>query len=74
MNTQRVETWVWVLVYLGLVLIGVGMSVQRSDATLGWAITAAGVVLEALGAVLIWVRSRANDDASTQADKQQGTP
>ena len=74
MNTQRVETWVWVLVYLGLVLIGVGMSVQRSDATLGWVITAAGVVLEALGVLLIWVRSRATDDASTQADNHQGTP
>ena len=74
MNTQRVETWVWVLVYLGLVVIGIGMSVQRTDVALGWGITAVSVVLDALGAVLIWVRSRANDDASTQADKQQGTP
>ncbi len=63
MNTQRVEAWVWVLVYLGLVVIGVGMSVQRSDAALGWGITAAGVVLDALGVALIWVRSRAKDEA-----------
>jgi hypothetical protein len=63
MNTQRVEGWVWILVYLGLILIGIGMSVQRSDATLGWGITLAGVVLDALGVVLIWVRSREKDEA-----------
>jgi hypothetical protein len=63
MNTTRVEVCVWVLVYLGLVVIGVGMAVQRSDATLGWGITAAGMVLVTLGAVLIWLRSRAKDEA-----------
>ena len=63
MNTQRVEVWVWVLVYLGLVLIGEGMSVQRSDELLGWAVTAIGITLDALGVVLIWVRSRAKDEA-----------
>jgi hypothetical protein len=63
MNTTRVEVWVWVLVYLGLIVIGVGMSVQRSDAMLGWGITAAGIVLDTLGVVLIWLRSRAKDEA-----------
>ena len=63
MNTQRVESWVWVLVYLGMVLIGVGMSVQRSDELLGWVVTAIGILLDALGVVLIWVRSRAKDEA-----------
>ena len=63
MNTQRVETWVWVLVYLGMVLIGVGMSVQRSDEVLGWVITAAGITLDALGVVLIWLRSRTKEEA-----------
>lgn len=62
MNTQRVEVWVWVLVYLGLVLLGIGMSVQRSDAALGWGIAVVGIVLDALGAVLIWLRSRAKDN------------
>jgi membrane protein DedA with SNARE-associated domain len=62
MNTQRVETWVWVLVYLGMVLIGVGMSVQRSDELLGWVVTVIGITLDTLGVVLIWVRSRAKDE------------
>jgi hypothetical protein len=39
------------------------MSVQRSDAMLGWGITAAGIVLDTLGVVLIWLRSRAKDEA-----------
>ena len=65
MNTKRVEVWVWVLVYLGLVVIGVGMAAQRSDTTLGWGITAAGFVLLALGVVLIWVRSRIKDNQGT---------
>ena len=63
MNTQRVEAWVWVLVYLGLVLIGVGLSVQRSDELLGWVVTATGITVDALGVVLIWLRSRAKDEA-----------
>ena len=63
MNTQRIEGWVWILVYLGLVLIGIGMSVQRSDEVLGWIVTAIGITIDALGVVLIWVRSRAKDEA-----------
>jgi hypothetical protein len=62
-NTQRVEVWVWVLVYLGLVVMGIGMAVLRSDATLGWGITAAGIALDALGVALIWLRSRVKDEA-----------
>ena len=65
MNTRRVEVWVWVLVYLGLVVIGVGMAAQRSDTTLGWGITVAGFVLLAIGVVLIWVRSRIKNNQGT---------
>ena len=65
MNTKRVEVWVWVLVYLGLVVIGVGMAVQRSDITLGWGIMAVGFVILALGVLLIWLRSRVKDNQGT---------
>ena len=61
MGTRRIETWVWVLVYVGMVLIGLGLSVQRSDASLGWAIASIGITLAVCGAVLIWVRSRMKD-------------
>ena len=54
----RVEVWIWVLIYAGLALLGLGLAVQRSDTSLGWTIAAAGVVLAIVGAVLVWVRSR----------------
>ena len=58
MNAKRVETWVWVLVYVGMVLIGLGLSVQRTDTALGWLIAAPGITLTLIGIVLIVVRSR----------------
>ena len=61
MSPQRVEVWVWVLVYGGLLLLGLGLSVQRSDASLGWGIAALGIAFASIGVLLIWVRSRMKD-------------
>jgi vacuolar-type H+-ATPase subunit I/STV1 len=55
---SRVEVWIWVLIYAGLALLGLGLAVQRGDAPLGWTIAAIGIALAVVGAVLIWVRSR----------------
>lgn len=54
----RVEVWVWVLLYGGLLAVALGVAVQRSDAALGWGITIGGAVAATLGVVLIVVRSR----------------
>ena len=56
MSPQRVEVWVWVLVYGGLLLLGLGLSVQRSDASLGWGIAALGIAFASIGVLLICVR------------------
>jgi len=32
MNVKRVETWAWVLIYVGLIAVALGLAVQRSDA------------------------------------------
>jgi len=61
MGTKRIDTWVWVLIFLGLIVLGVGLSVQRGDTALGWGIAAAGITLTAAGIVLVWVRSRMKD-------------
>jgi membrane protein DedA with SNARE-associated domain len=61
MSANRVDTWVWALVYGGMVLLGLGVAVQRSDASLGWGIAALGVMLVVIGIALIWVRSRMKD-------------
>ncbi len=63
MRTGRVDAWVWVLIYIGLIMLGLGLAAQRSDASLGWGIAACGIALAAVGAVLIWVRSRMKDKA-----------
>ncbi|HEY9068439.1 MAG TPA: hypothetical protein VIO33_25870 [Burkholderiaceae bacterium] len=55
---SRVEVWVWVLIYGGLILFGLGLSAQRSDAAIGWLLIVAGVVAVIVGGLLVWVRSR----------------
>ena len=62
MSTRKTEAWIWVLVYGGMIVLGIGLAVQRDDATTGWAIACAGAVLIALGALLVWVRSRMSGD------------
>jgi len=64
-TAKRLQTWAWVLIYAGMVLVALGLSVRRSDATLGWGIAGPGVTLIAIGIVLIWVRSRMKDPKET---------
>ena len=63
MGSRRIEIWVWVLVYAGMILVGLGLSVQRGDTTLGWCIVVLGSTLVLIGVVLVWVRSRIKDGA-----------
>ena len=53
-----VEKLVWVYVYVGMILLGLGLAVQRSDSALGWTIAVIGSVSIIIGIVLVWVRSR----------------
>ena len=64
-TAARVQKWTWILVYLGMALLGLGLSVQRSDGSLGWGVAAAGIALIAIGIVLIWVRSRMKNTKET---------
>ena len=62
MSTARIDTWIWLLVYGGLVVLGVGLTVQRSDGAFGWIIALVGALLIAAGALLVWIRSRTTTD------------
>ena len=62
MKTARIETWVWILVYVGLIVLGLGLSVRRSDASFGAVVAMIGGLLVAAGALLIWIRSRMSAD------------
>ena len=64
-STRSVQKWVWILIYAGMALIALGLSVRHSDDTLGWSIAVPGIVLVAAGIVLIWIRSRMQNTKET---------
>jgi len=61
-NTARIERWTWILIYVGMVGLGFGLALQRSDASLGWGMVIVGSALIGIGIVLIWIRSRIRID------------
>ncbi|WP_341887927.1 hypothetical protein [Variovorax sp. YR752] len=63
MKNATIETWIWVLIYGGLIGIGLGLAMQQQGArVLGQVLVAVGGIVAAVGVVLIWVRSRRKDD------------
>ena len=62
MSAATIDKLIWTLIYGGLLGVGLGVSVQRSDDALGWTIVTAGGIATALGAVLVYVRSRMKGD------------
>ena len=57
-SAGKLDGWVWACIYLGLLLLGLGLAVTRTDSPLGWTIATAGMLLIAVGIALVWVRSR----------------
>lgn len=62
MKTSTLDTLIWVLIYGGLLGVGLGLSVQRSHNGLGATVVVIGGCVAALGFALIYVRSRMKDD------------
>jgi hypothetical protein len=58
MKASTLDTWIWVLIYGGLLLLGLGLFVQRAHDPLGWTLVVVGGVTAAAGALGIWVRSK----------------
>ena len=69
MKTSTVDTLIWVLIYGGLLTVGLGVSVQRSDDALGYGLVVAGAVMAVAGFALIYVRSRMNESPQTKDKK-----
>jgi hypothetical protein len=66
MATERGKLWVerlvWILIYGGLLAVSLGVFVLREGETLwGWIFIGKGAVVAAVGAVLVYVRSRMKD-------------
>jgi hypothetical protein len=61
MSNTALGKLIWVLIFGGLLLAVLGLVIQKTDATLGWPMVAAGAVLALVGAVLVVVRARRGD-------------
>jgi hypothetical protein len=71
MTTGTIEKLVWVLIYGGLLLVGLGLFVRPGDVGLGWTLIILGAVIAVAGTVLIAVRARMNP---TDTDRKQELP
>ena len=58
MTKTTLEKWVWILIYGGLLVAGLGLSILQRDGGLGLPVTLAGALAVTLGVVCIFVRSR----------------
>ena len=58
LRPEQVDTAVWLFIYGGIAVLGLGLFVIPVEATLGWAIAPIGLLLIGIGAVLLWLRSR----------------
>ncbi len=61
LSPAALDKIVWVLVYGGLLLLCLGVFVERQDFAFGWSIVVLGGGLTAAGAVALWLRSRLDD-------------
>jgi hypothetical protein len=62
LNLKRLQQLIWVLIYGGLLALVLGVSVQRTDDSLGWAMVAGGAVLALIGFALVFARARMKTD------------
>ncbi len=58
MKPAALETWIWVLIYGGLLAVSLGVFVLLRGGLLGWPLVAVGALAVVLGLVFIVVRAR----------------
>jgi uncharacterized membrane protein AbrB (regulator of aidB expression) len=58
MTHERMDKWMWILIFGGLITFGVALSIARTDAPIGWVFGAAGVLGVVVGVGMLWSRSR----------------
>ena len=62
MTIKRIESLTWLLIYGGMILFAIGVSLHSGDAATGWVVACVGVAATIAGAVLVYVRSRMRSD------------
>ena len=63
-DAARLDAIAWTLIFGGLVVVAVGIALQRNGAGYGWAVAVAGTLVVAAGVVVLWLRSRIRDPGS----------
>jgi hypothetical protein len=58
MSTATLDKLVWVFIYAGMALAGLGIWFLEHSAAVGWTLAVGGAGLVLVGALLIWIRSR----------------
>ncbi len=58
MSPAKIDTWIWVLLYGGLLALCLGVFVLKGGGMLAWPLVVVGVLAVVLGCVLIVVRAR----------------
>ena len=58
MSNQRLEQLIWVLIYAGMLVFGLGVWYVEHSLAVGSTLMTLGAASVAAGVVLVWVRSR----------------
>jgi len=58
MDKAKLDKWIWVLIFGGLLAISFGWFLRSRIEAAGWTLMVAGAIVAATGAVMIFVRSR----------------
>ena len=64
---RRLEAWIWILLYGGLLLLCFGLAVEAIDFPLGWMLVVAGAAIAGAGVLLIYLRSRVPERGASDA-------
>jgi len=58
MSNATIDKLVWVLIYAGMFIAGLGIWYMEHHLAIGWTLVLVGGAMIAVAAFLIWVRSR----------------
>ena len=58
MKNETIDKLVWVLIYAGMFVAGLGIWYMEHHLAIGWTLVLVGGAMIAVAAFLIWVRSR----------------
>ena len=61
-DIARLHALIWILIYAGLLTLVLGLFTRHSDTVLGCSLIIVGALVAAVGAALIYVRSRLKEE------------